>query len=128
MAFNTPTKPGNQTLLGKKIGANMNSTSNQAISMLSDSYIIRKIVVTNASTNLTTAVGGLNADSGGSTALVGSGQVYSALTASAKFVDLTLATAATTEVRTEGTIYLKLATPQGATATSDLYIFGDKLD
>lgn len=113
--------------LGSLIGANFNSTSDQAIAINATDYVIRRIVATNASISLTTAVGGIYAAASKTTALVANTQVYSALTTSAKFVDLTLNALALSDRRTEATLYLSLTTPQGAAATGDIYIFGDKL-
>ena len=49
-------------LLGKLIGADMNSTSDRRIVMFSNpsKFILRRIVVTNASISLTTAAGGIS--------------------------------------------------------------------
>ena len=82
-------------LLGKLIGANMNSTADQQITMFSNpsKFILRRIVVTNASVSLTTAAGGVyTAASKGGTAVVAAAQAYSSLTASTLFLDLTLST------------------------------------
>ncbi len=118
-----------QLLLGKLTSANMNSTADQAITINGTTkYLIRKIVVTNASTNLTLAVGGFYAAASKTTAIVANTQVYSALTAASKYVDLTLGALLTTDVRTETTLYLSLTTGQGGAATADVYIFGDMLD
>ena len=119
-----------QILLGQLIGANMNSTSDQQIVIFSApaKYIIRRIVATNASTSLTTAVGGIYpAVSKGGTAIVANTQVYSGLTASGKFVDLTIASGYTSggDVLTVKSIYLSLTTPQGAAATADIEVYGD---
>ena len=60
-------------LLGKLIGANMNSTADQQITMFSNpsKFILRRIVVTNASISLSTAAGGVyTAASKGGTAVV----------------------------------------------------------
>ncbi len=115
-----------QVMLGKSVGVNMNSTADQAITIRSSNYIIRRIVVTNASASLTTAAGGVySASSKGGTAIVASGQAYSALTTAVKVLDLTLAN---TDRRTETTLYLSLTTGQGSAATANVYIFGDKLD
>ena len=115
-----------QVMLGKAIGVNMNSTADQSITIRSSNYIIRRIVVTNASASLTTAAGGVySAASKGGTAIVASGQAYSALTTSVKVLDLTLAN---TDRRTETTLYLSLTTGQGSASTANIYIFGDKLD
>lgn len=113
-------------LLGT-ITADMNIATDQEIAMASTNYIIRYIVACNASLSLTTAAGGVYAAASKTTAIVAAGQVYSALTAAAKFVDLTLTTEATQNVRTEASIYLSLTTPQGAAATADIYVFGQDL-
>ena len=119
-----------QILLGQLISANMNSTGDQQIVIFSApaKYIIRRIVATNASTSLSTAVGGIYpAVSKGGTAIVANSQVYSGLTASGKFVDLTVASGYTSggDVLTVKSIYLSLTTPQGAAATADIYVYGD---
>jgi len=113
-------------LLGSLIGANMNVTTDQKITIKGNpaKYIVRGIVVTNASISLTTAAGGVyNAASKGGTALVANTQVYSALTAATKFVDLTMAAVA--DIQTAANVYLSLTTAQGAAATADVYVYGD---
>lgn len=112
--------------IGRLIGADMNSTADQAIPLHlygATKYIIEKIVVTNASANLTLAAGGVySAASKGGTAIVAAIQVYSALTGSSKFVPLTLATL--TDVLTGATIYFALTTAQGSASTADIYVYG----
>lgn len=124
-----PSLAGSSGLLGVIRASNFNSTSDQAIPMPSGQrYVLRRIVATNASTSLTTAVGGLytgTAKSG--TILVAATQAYAALTASAKYVDLTLASGAMTDTFNAATIYLSLTTAQGAAATADIYVYGDLL-
>ena len=113
-------------LLGELIGANMNSTGDQQIVIFSApaKYIIRRIVATNASISLTTAVGGIyTAVSKGGTAVVANSQAYSTLSASTKFLYLTLAS--NTDYRTATSLYLSLTTPQGAAATADIFVYGD---
>lgn len=118
-----------RVVLAKLEGANMNSTADQAITVYGASkYVIRGILVTNASISLTTAQGSLyTAASKGGTALTTSPTTtaYSSLDAAAKYLDLTLASLTTL---TASTLYLSLTTPQGAAATADFYIFGDILD
>lgn len=119
---------GESKLLGRLIGANMNSAADQVIPIDSQRYVVRRVLVTNASINLTTAVGGFyTAASKGGTAIIANTQAYSALSASTKFLDCTLETILTTDVRTETKLYLSLTTPQGAAATADIYIVGDSL-
>jgi hypothetical protein len=117
-------------LLGSLIGANMNSTADQRITIFSApaKYIVRRIVVTNASVSLTTAAGGIyKAASKSGTAVVAAGQVYSALTSSGLFLDLTLNTGSSENVtvKTAKNLFLSLTTAQGAAATADFYIYGD---
>ena len=121
-------------LLGKLIGANMNSTADQQITLLDNpsKFILRRIVVTNASISLSTAAGGVyTAASKGGTAVVAAIQAYSALTTSALFLDLTLSTtsnASTTVKSSIPNLYLSLTTAQGAAATADVYVYGDILE
>lgn len=115
-------------LLSKLTSANMNVTTDQAIKIGAAKYVIRRIVVTNASTNLTLAAGGIyDTTSKGGNTIVAAAQVYTALTASTKFLDLTLDTTATTTALTSATLYLSLTTGQGGAATADVYIFGEIL-
>lgn len=119
-----------QILLGELISANMNSTADQQIVMFSApaKYIVRRIVVTNASISLTTAVGGIYPQvSKGGTAIVANSQAYSGLTATSRFIDLTIASGYTSggSILTAKSIYLSLTTPQGAAATADVYVYGD---
>ena len=121
----TPVTSG---LLGSLLSADMNVDTNQAIAIAASKYVIRKIIVTNASISLTTAVGGIyDAVAKGGNVIVANTQVYSALTTAAKFVDLTLAAFPAGTALTSASVYLSLTTPQGAAATADVYIFGDVL-
>ena len=118
--------------LGKLKGANFNITSDQPITISGDSslkWIIRKLVVINSSTSLTVAAGGFYTSAGKTgTTVVAATQVYTLLTGSTKWIDLTLASGVTGDILTAGTIYLSLTTSQGGAATADIYIFGDILD
>lgn len=117
-------------LLGSLIAADFNTTSDQAITIASGvtKYIIRRIIVTNASISLTTAAGGVYSNAGKTgTIIVAAAQVYSALTAAAKFKDLTLEAVVGTDILTTTTIYLSLTTPQGAAATANVYVFGENV-
>lgn len=117
-------------LIASLVGANMNVTTDQALTMAVTpaKYLIRKIVATNASISLTLAVGGFyTATAKGGTTIVANTQVYAALTAATKFVDLTLAAGVTGDVTTAAQLYLSLTTAQGAAATADIYVYGDVL-
>ena len=88
-------------LLGSLIAANFNSTADQQITIFSNpsKYIIRRIVVTNASASLSTAAGGIyTAVSKGGTAVVAAAQAYSTLTGSTLFLDLTLNTSGSANI------------------------------
>lgn len=122
---------GRYGLLGAFVGANFNSTGDQAITMASSKYIIRRIVVTNASVDLSGAtipLGGIytNAAKAG-TIIVAAAQSYAALTASTKWLDLTLTAVVGTDVLTAATTYLSLSTAHGSAATADVYVFGEDL-
>ena len=117
--------PGVEILLGAKIGANMNVTTDQAIPITrvgSKKYRITRIFVTNASTSLTAADGGIyTAVSKGGTAIVAAAQVYTALTAATVGLDLTLAV---NNTYTLSNLYLSLTGTQGGAATADFYVYG----
>ena len=121
-------------LLGKLIAANMNLTTDQQITMFSNpsKFVLRRIVVTNASTSLSTAAGGIyTAVSKGGTAVVAASQAYSTLTTSALFLDLTLNTAGSANITVKSSVpnlYLSLTTAQGGAATADVYVYGDILE
>ncbi len=116
----------NSKLLGKLIGANMNVTTDQLIKIYSKEYIPRKIVVKNVSANLTLAAGGIyTSDAKGGSAIVAFTQVYSVLTGATKFLDLTLASIALTDILTNPFLYFSLTTGQGSASTADIYVFGD---
>jgi hypothetical protein len=114
-------------LLGTKTSVDMNVAGDNTITMPSGRYIIDKIVVDNASISLTTATGGVFTAVGGGGVTLAADQVLTALTASTKFVDLTLQAVVGTDTRTEGTLYFRVGTPQGAAATADFFIYGWKL-
>lgn len=123
-------------VVGKLIGANFNVDTDQAIPIqISDDddvvtpdvgdFIVANIIVRNASVSLTTAVGGIyTAPAKGGSAIVANSQVYSALTSAVKYVGLTLAGIALTDVLNQENLYLSLTTPQGAAATADIYVYG----
>lgn len=115
--------------IGVLKGANFNSTADQAITIAipagATKYIITNIMVTNASANLTTAVGGFyTAASKGGTTLVANTQVYTSCSTATGVQRVTLATGAADNTYTATTQYLSLTTGQGSTATADVYVFG----
>jgi hypothetical protein len=121
--------PRGRMCLGVLKGANFNVDTDQAIPIPTGGpFVIRQVIVTNASTNLTTAAGGFyTAASKGGVAFVANTQVFTACTAATKVQDCTLAAAGDDDTSSASTLYLSLTTPQGAAATADVYIFGDLL-
>ncbi len=119
------------SLIGRLLGVNMNTTANpgQRIPMFNGTqpFRVTKITVKNASTDLTTAVGGIYPaiDKGG-TALVANSQAYSALSAANLALDLTIvATPGVTEYAATQGLWFALTTAQGSAATADLFVYGD---
>lgn len=119
------TGTGIEQIIGTKLSANMNVTTDQAIPITrigTQKYIITKIVVTNASTSLTAADGGIyTTTSKGGTAIVAGTQVYTALTSATVALNLTLAV---NNTYTLDNLYFSLTGTQGAAATADIYVFG----
>lgn len=115
-------------LLGSLTGANLNSTADQAIPMGAAKYIVRRIVVTNASGTPTLAAGGIYpAASKAGTALVSAAQTYTSLSAAGISMDLTLTGAVTATVLSAASLFLSLTTANGSALTADVYVFGDAL-
>lgn len=126
MPLFNPTAPavGTVRILWTLTSANMNTTADQALSKAFSfgNFIITQIIATNASTSLTTAVGGIyTATSKGGTAVVANSQVYSVLTAAGVTLPLTIADSS---VRTGASLYLSLTISQGGAATADLLVLG----
>lgn len=114
-------------LLGSVV-ANANTTGDSEITILAAKYIIRRIIAHDASISLTTVAGGVyTAAAKGGSAIVAAAQVYSALTAAAKFLDLTLQAPATTDYLTGTSIFFSPTTPQGAAATLTIEAWGEML-
>lgn len=119
---------GGGVVLGALLGANMNVTTDQTITIRSTKYVIRRIVFYDASISLTTAAGGiytLAAKAG--TAVVPAAQVYTALTAATKYIDASLDASAATDYFTTTSLFFSLTTAQGAAATADILVIGDAL-
>lgn len=119
----------NAPLIAVLRGANMNSAADQPLTLGPTKYVIRRVVVTNASVSLTTAVGGIYTGAGKTgMVLVSAIQSYAALTAPTKFVEPSLQAVALANSFTSGTLFLSLTTPQGVAATADFYLFGDAVE
>lgn len=107
-------------LLGKLLAADLNTTADQAITILSGTKQITKILVVNPTGSTTLAAGGIyTAASKGGVAMVAAAQVFSGLGANLT-LDLTLAKNYTTV----STLYLSLTVAQGGACTADVYIYG----
>lgn len=118
---------GSYGLLAQATAVDMNAVADTALAINSSKYVITEIVVNNASISLTTATAGLFTAAGGGGTTLAADQVVSALTSSAKFFALTNAAVLGTDVRTEGTLYFRVGTAQGAAATANVSIFGYSL-
>lgn len=118
---------GAQRILGSIRAANMNTVADQIITLASGVtvWVPTAIWVTNASTSLTTAAGGVYpAASKAGTPLVAAVQVYTALTSSTVVLPLTLASNIATTRYTISSVYFALTLGQGSTATADVYLVG----
>ncbi len=115
--------------LGSLTAVDLNSaTTDNAMTIESGRYRIDKITVENASINTTLATAGVFTAAGGAGTTLAADQVLSALTATTKFLDLTLGGSVATDVVTSGTVYFRVGTPQGAADVCDVFIFGWKYD
>jgi len=118
-------------LLGKLVSANLNVTTDQAITVTipggASKYQVQSVTITNASTSLGAglAVGAIyTAASKGGTALYSAATVYTSLTAATAIYNpaITIATSANAT-----TLYFSLTTANGSAATADVYVFGTPL-
>lgn len=125
--------PGtSERVLARLLSANFNTTNDQQIAIPTSvtAFALTRILVTNASLSLTTAVGGFYPTVGkAGSAIVANTQVYSSLTDATKLLHTTLAAYGTTtkftsSILTAYSIYLSLTTAQGVAATSDIYVCG----
>ena len=112
---------------GRIIGANMNSTADQAINIGGwGKFMVTGITTANASTSLTTAAGGVyTATSKGGTAVIAAATTYTANTTAAKASSASAVGAAygdTSLVVPGAVLYLSLTTPQGSAATADITV------
>lgn len=107
---------------------NLNSAgSDNAVTITASKYIVRKVILTNASVDLSgglATVGVFTAAAGAGTTIVTAG-IVTALTGSTKYIDMTIAL--TTDVLTASTLYIRNVLANGSAATVDVYIMGDVL-
>jgi hypothetical protein len=113
-----------EQVLFSLIGANMNAITDQALTkaFIFNKYRVTRVMVFgNNGTSLTAAAGGIYTGAGKTgSAIVAASQAYTAITATDKGMDATLAL---TDRFTAAPV-LSLTTPQGATATADFYLIG----
>lgn len=117
-------------LIGIARGINLNATGDQAIRVLGTRRIIRRIVITNASTSL--AASGVTATirdtaSGGGNAIVATVAV-TGLTTAAKFAEQTLFATAATDYITANPIFINITVAHGSAASADIYVYGDPIE
>lgn len=125
-----PSPNGEQVL--SYINASFNDTNDQPLVIPStiNVFCITRIIITNASTPLTTAQGGFYPQaSKGGTPIVSAAQVYSTLTTSANLLNATLAsygsgTRFSASNVPDWAVYLSLTTGNGNAATADVYVVG----
>jgi hypothetical protein len=129
----TPTVLQRSGLLGSLIGAHMDVATDQPITLITNKVRIDRIIVTNPNLDLTAynTLGGIYTGVGKSgNAIVAAGQQWGTagpLNSANKWLELTLAAFATTDLITGGIVYLSLSTAQVAppSKTVDIYLFGD---
>lgn len=115
-------------LLWQLIGANMNVTTDQALTKIGTftNYLIMNIRAQNASTSLTTAQGQMySAISKGGDAMFANGATtaYTALTGATLGQSIN-PSAVAFGGRADTNLYLSLTIAQGGAATADFYVFG----
>lgn len=126
------TSAGTQASTGvlvKKATLDFNQTNtDNAVTLTAPKYRIRRITVTNCSASFGASLatlGVFTSTGGGGTAVVALGTM-TALTASTKYLDLTLAL--TTDTLATATLYLRNGVTFGSAATCDVYVIGDVLN
>jgi hypothetical protein len=88
-------------------------------------YIVRRIVVANASGNISTGnITILTSNDGNASNAVSNAVTLSSVTSSSTFQDVALATAAATTVYSAGSLYVKVGTAVSS-ATCDITVYGD---
>lgn len=115
-----------ERVLWKLVGANMNSTADQAFikQFTFSNFLITHLRVVNTSASLTLAAGGIyTAASKGGSAIVAATQLYSGLTGATLGLDLTAAAVGLGQLSATA-LYLALTTAQGTASTADIYLLG----
>ena len=110
-------------LIGVLTGVNVNAVGDNAIPVQnSTNFSVTNVIVTNASTSLTTAVAAVYpAANAQGTAIVAAATALSGNTGATVVNQLTVASTVTQSTQN---IYFRVTTAQGATATADVYVYG----
>lgn len=116
--------------VAKITGVNLNATGDNAITLPNGArkFIVRRIIITNASVSL--AAGSLQygifsgAGGTGETILASGVNSATSLTAASKFISPAVAQ---DDTITASTLYFRIGTANGTAATADVYLFGDVL-
>lgn len=110
---------------------NFGAATDQSFTISSARYIVRKVIIENASVNLgaTAARFGIYtaAAKGGTAIVTDPNSELTALTASTKFDDVTIAATPGTDVLTSTTVYFHLSVVHGVAATMKVWLFGEDL-
>lgn len=117
-------------ILGFANAVDLNSaTTDTAITMLSARYLIDDVKLESPSAAVTTATVGLfTAAGGGGVTLCADQAVSAVLTATTKIMNLAKQAIVGTDERTNGTLYFRVGTAEGAARTVNVAIWGYKFD
>lgn len=124
-SYPSPRAVGMQRVLGSLRSANMNTTADQAITIVSTvtKYLVTAVLATNCSATPTLAVGAVyTAASKGGAPLFSAAQVFSSLNATT--VLLNVPSTITTAVVTAPQLFLTLTTAAGGASLCDIYVVG----
>lgn len=110
---------------------NLGAATDQAITMLATRYIIRKVIIEAASVSLAGSAARFgiytNTAKGGTAIVTDPNSELTALTASTKFDDVTLAATPGTDVFTNATLQFHLSVVHGSGATMSVTLWGEDL-
>lgn len=111
-------------LLGKATGVHLDIAGATSVTINSSRYIIRRIIVENASVAVGAATGGLFTTGA---ATIAADQALAALSAASKWMDLVISSIGLTDILTGGSVNFTIGTPNVAAGTCDVWIFGEHL-
>lgn len=121
-----PTGAGRWRVLGRLIGADLNSTADQIIPIIgSQKFLLTNIYCTNASSTPLLAAGGIYTAAGKTgVIIVAAATLYTALSAPALCGATTLTVSGATTAFTVPNLFFSLTVAQGSPLTMDLYAVG----